>query len=153
MRNRAAAFIAFGLLLGSGKLAADPDDAKKPAPLQMNAEKVEIDIEAKTAVLTGHVELTRGDLKVSCPRVDARYDHVPHVTWAKGSGGVVAEVKGVRAESPVAEIDLAAQTVVLIGGVKLAREGAWLTADRATINMTTGKVTLTDVKASIPVPK
>jgi len=90
---------------------------------------------------------------VSCPHVDVRFDHVPHVTWVKGSGGVVADVKGVRAEAPDVELDLAKQTLDLRGGVRLTRGGGWLTAERATIHIGTAKVSMSDVKGSIPVPK
>ena len=66
----------------------------------MQAEHLDVDVEAKRAVLTGNVRLAKGTMSVAVPRVDVRYDEVPHVTWLKASGGVVAEVKGVRAEAP-----------------------------------------------------
>ncbi len=119
----------------------------------MSADRLDLDVEAKTAVLQGHVTLARGAMTLSCPRVDVRYDQVPHVTWARGSGGVVAEVKGVRAEAPEVELDLGARTMELRGGVRLTRGEGWITADRASINIATAKVTMTDVKGSIPIPK
>jgi lipopolysaccharide export system protein LptA len=122
-------------------------------PLQMSADRLELDVEAKTALLTGHVKLVRGAMTLGCPRVDVRYDHVPHVTWARGSGGVVAEVKGVRAEAPDVEVDLGARTMELRGGVRLTRGEGWITAERASINIATAKVTMSDVKGSIPIPK
>jgi lipopolysaccharide export system protein LptA len=132
----------------------------EPAPiapdgeaLQMAADRLDLDVEARTALLTGHVKLARGPMTLSCPRVDIRYDHVPHVTWARGSGGVVAEVKGVRAEAPDVEVDLGARTMELRGGVRLTRGDGWITAERATINIATAKVTMSDVKGSIPIPK
>ena len=117
----------------------------------MSAEHLDLDVEARTALLTGGVKLTKGSLTVACPRVEVRYDQIPHVTWAKGSGGVVAEVKGVRAEAPEVELDLAAQALSLRGGVRLTRGEGWITADQATIQITTGKVSMTGVKGSIPV--
>ena len=130
--------------------AEPPPDAE---PLQMSADRLDLDVEGRTALLTGHVKLARGAMTLSCPRVDVRYDHVPHVTWAKGSGGVVAEVKGVRAEAPDVEIDMGARTMELRGGVRLTRGDGWITAERATINIATAKVTMSDVKGSIPIPK
>lgn len=121
--------------------------------LQMSADRLDLDVEAKTALLTGHVRLARGAMTLSCPRVDVRYDHVPHVTWARGSGGVVAEVKGVRAQAPDVEVDLGARTMELRGGVRLTRGDGWITAERASINIATAKVTMSDVKGSIPIPK
>jgi lipopolysaccharide export system protein LptA len=141
------------LATASRTLAQDPLKAVGGEALEMAAEQLDVDVEAKTAVLNGNVKLTKGALTVSCPRVDVRYDDVPHVTWVKGSGGVIALVKGVRAEAPEVELDLARQVLDLRGGVRLTRGGGWLTAERATINIATAKVTMSDVKGSIPVSK
>ncbi|HXX67578.1 MAG TPA: LptA/OstA family protein [Polyangiaceae bacterium] len=119
----------------------------------LQADELEIDLMAGEATLTGKVSLTRGDLVVNCPRVDLRFDHAPHVTWARGSGGVSADVRGVHAEAPSVELDLARQTLDLSGGVRLARGQGWLTADSARIDIATAKVSLAQVKGSIPVAK
>jgi lipopolysaccharide transport protein LptA len=132
-------------------MSAEPANAGDP--LQMSADRLELDVEAKTALLTGHVKLARGPMSLTCPRVDVRYDQVPHVTWAKGSGGVVADVKGVRAEAPEVEIDLATRSMELRGGVRLTRGEGWITAERASINIGTGKVSMSEVKGSLPIPK
>jgi lipopolysaccharide export system protein LptA len=143
-------------LAGATTVSARTMNAEPPPDgegLQMSADRLDLDVEARTALLTGHVKLARGPMTLSCPRVDVRYDHVPHVTWARGSGGVVAEVKGVRAEAPEVEVDLGARTMELRGGVRLTRGDGWITAERATINIATARVTMTDVKGSIPIPK
>jgi lipopolysaccharide export system protein LptA len=106
------------------------------------------DVEAKTAVLTGNVKLTKGAIRVSCPRVE-RATTTRRRSWARGTGGVVAEIRGARAEAPEVELDLGKQTVEAQGGVRIAR-GAGFIADRATIHMGTGKVSMTDVKGSLP---
>jgi lipopolysaccharide export system protein LptA len=108
-------------------------------------------VHAGTAVLTGHVSLVKGTLKVECPRIDVKYDEVPRVTWAKGSGGVTADIRGVHAEAPEVELDLARHALELRGGVRLSRGQGWLNADKATIEIDSAKVTLKDVKGSIPV--
>ncbi|MFO0761260.1 MAG: LptA/OstA family protein [Byssovorax sp.] len=144
--------LALALAMGSlsSAILADPAPPAAEA-LAMSADRLDLDLEAKTAVLTGHVKLGKGDLSVRCPRVDLRYDQVPHVTWAKASGGVSAELRGIRAEAPEAELDLAAQALELRGGVRVARGESWVSAERASIQLATGKVSLTDVKGSIPV--
>jgi lipopolysaccharide export system protein LptA len=119
----------------------------------LQADRLEIDILAGDATLTGKVTLSKGDLTVSCPRIDLRFDHAPHVTWARGSGGVTADVRGVHAEAPSVEVDLTKQVLDLRGGVKLTRGQGWLAADSARIEITTAKVSLTQVKGSIPVAK
>jgi lipopolysaccharide export system protein LptA len=144
--------LVFLLALGTltGRLSADPAPPGGE-PLAMTADHLELDLEAKTAVLTGHVKLGKGGLSVACPRVDVRYDQVPHVTWAKGTGGVSAEVKGIKAEAPEVELDLQSQVLELRGGVRLSRGEGWISAERASIQIATGKVSMTDVKGAIPV--
>ncbi len=152
MTPRAPALLLFAAALAASSApVADPLPTAGREPLEMSAEHLELDVEARTALLTGGVKLTKGPLTVACPRVEVRYDQVPHVTWARGSGGVVAEVKGVRAEAPEVELDLPGQSLSLRGGVRLTRGEGWITADQATIQIATGKVSMVGVKGSIPV--
>jgi lipopolysaccharide export system protein LptA len=124
-----------------------------PEPVKLQADQLDIDILAGEATLTGKVTLTKGDLVVNCPRIDLKFEHAPHLTWARGSGGVTADVRGVHAEAPSVELDLTKQVLDLRGGVKLTRGQGWLTADSARIDIGTAKVSLTQVKGAIPVAK
>ncbi len=124
-----------------------------PEPVSLQADRLDIDILAGEATLTGKVTLSKGDLVVNCPRIDVRFEHAPHLTWARGSGGVTADVRGVHAEAPSVELDLTKQVLDLRGGVKLTRGQGWLTADSARIEIATAKVSLTQVKGAIPVAK
>lgn len=133
--------------------AGDPFAAVGEGALQVQAERLEVDVLAQTAVLTGNVSLAKGGLKVSCPRIDLKFNDTPTISWAKGSGGVSADVKGVHGEAPEVELDLTKQSLELRGGVRLTRGQGWLQAERATIDIGTGKVQLTQVKGSIPVPR
>jgi lipopolysaccharide export system protein LptA len=124
-----------------------------PEPVSLQADRLDIDILAGEATLTGKVTLSKGDLVVNCPRIDLRFEHAPHLTWARGSGGVTADVRGVHAEAPSVELDLTKQVLDLRGGVKLTRGQGWLTADSARIEIGTAKVSLMQVKGAIPVAK
>jgi lipopolysaccharide export system protein LptA len=124
-----------------------------PEPVKLQADQLDIDILAGEATLTGKVTLTKGDLVVNCPRIDLRFEHAPKLTWARGSGGVTADVRGVHAEAPSVEFDLTKQVLDLRGGVKLTRGQGWLTADSARIEIATAKVSLIQVKGAIPVAK
>jgi lipopolysaccharide export system protein LptA len=145
--------VVLAALLAPASLASAETILGTDANVQLQADRLDIDILAGEATLTGKVTLTKGDLIVSCPKIDLRFDQTPHLTWAKGSGGVTADVRGVHAEAPSAEVDLTKQVLDLRGGVKLTRGGGWLTADSARIEIATAKVTLTQVKGSIPVAK
>jgi lipopolysaccharide export system protein LptA len=119
--------------------------------LDVRADKLDLDVDKGTAVLEGSVRATMGDLEVLCPKIEVRYDEAPRVRWARGSGGVKARVKGIEATSNVVVVDLAARVVNLSGGVRLTRGRGWVEADRASIDLATHKVTLHEVKGSIPV--
>lgn len=140
-------------LLPARVAEADPILDVGKGDVGVQADKLEIDVAAGSALLTGQVVLTKGDLGVRCPKVELKFDATPHLMWAKGSGGVVADVRGVHAEAPEVELDLRKQTLELRGGVKLSRGQGWIQAERATIELATAKVTATQVKGSLPVPK
>ena len=106
--------------MGDGSLSVQ---ATIPAP--------EVNVTAGEATLTGNVTLTKGDLKVSCPRIDLKFDATPHVTWAKGSGGVTAEVHGVHFPRHPRRRSISPERVVdLRGGVRLARGAGWIRRTR-----------------------
>jgi lipopolysaccharide export system protein LptA len=148
---RLALPVAFALAFAPRALADGPL-VQIDGNLAVQADKLEVDVMTGEAILTGSVTLTKGDLKVACPRIDLKFDNTPHVVWARGSGGVTADVRGVHAEGPEAELDLVKQVLELRGGVRLARGAGWLQADQAKIDIATGKVTASQVKGSIPVP-
>lgn len=132
---------------------ADPLLDVGKGDVSVQADKLEVDVATGSAVLTGQVVLSKGDMAVRCPRVDVKFDTSPHLYFAKGSGGVVADVRGVHGEAPEVELDLKRQVLELRGGVRLSRGQGWIQADKATIELGSGKVTATQVKGSIPVPK
>jgi lipopolysaccharide export system protein LptA len=152
LQRLAAPLALFGAMLGAPKALADPLLAVGGDTVLVQADSLDVDVSAGSGVLTGNVTLGKGDLHVSCPRIDLKFDTTPHVSWAKGSGGVSADVRGVHAEAPEVEVDLSKQILNLRGGVRLTRGQGWLQADHASIELATAHVTLTQVKGSIPVP-
>ena len=152
-------FLLPAITLAAGLLPSPAAEAKMLEGMgggdavSLQADQLDIDVLAGEATLTGKVTLAKGSLTVTCPRIELRFDHAPHVTWARGSGGVSADVQGVHAEAPSVELDLARQLVELSGGVKLTRGQGWLTADSARIDIATARVSLSQVKGGIPVAK
>lgn len=124
-----------------------------PGNLELKADLLVVDVKAQNATLTGNVELSKGgDLSLRCPKIEVKYDSAgPRVSWAKGSGGVVADVKGVRGEAPEFELDWVAQKLTLRGGVRLFRGQGWVVADGAEIDLAGAHITMTNVRASLPV--
>ena len=160
VRKRTAIHVAIvaGLVLLTTSFApreadADPLLDVGKGDVSVQADKLEVDVATGSAVLTGQVVLSKGDMNVRCPRVELKFDTSPHLNFAKGSGGVVADVRGVHGEAPEVELDMVKQTLEMRGGVKLSRGQGWIQAERATIELATARVTATQVKGSVPVPK
>jgi lipopolysaccharide transport protein LptA len=152
---RCSAVLAFAaalaLVLPNSPAQADPLAVVAGETLDVKAEKLDVDIEKGTAILTGNVTAVMGDLEVVCPRVEIKYDEAPKVRFAKGTGGVRATIKGIVASAQAVEVDVAGRGVKLIGAVRLSRGKGWVEAERASIDIATRKVTLHEVKGSIPV--
>lgn len=127
--------------------------ASIPGNVEISAETLDVDTKEQTAVLSGKVVFSKGqDLVLRCPKIEVKYEQSgPRVAWARGSGGVTADVKGVRAEAPELELDLVKQKLWLRGGVRLYRGQGWVAADGAEIDLATARVSMTNVKASLPV--
>lgn len=142
--------LALGVMSIASNLAAD--EPKKDDAIEMSADTVDIDAQAKTASFSGHVKLSRADLHVACPKLDVRYEDGAKPISAKATGGVVAEAKGMKAEAPEALLDLTTHTLAFSGGVKVTQGAAWLAAEKAVLNLDTGKITLTQVKGALPLP-
>lgn len=119
--------------------------------LDVSAERLEVDVERGTALLQGSVSLTFGDIEIRCPKVEIRYDRSPRVSFARGTGGVTARLKGTEATAETIEFDAASRKVALSGAVRLTRGRGWMRAERATLDIASGKVSLEDVKGSIPI--
>lgn len=149
----AVGFVALTTSFAPREADADPLLDVGKGDVSVQADKLEVDVATGSAILTGQVVLSKGDMTVKCPRVDLKFDTSPHLNFAKGSGGVVADVRGVHGEAPEVELDLKKQVLELRGGVKLSRGQGWIEANKATIELATAKVTATQVKGSIPVPK
>ncbi len=90
-------------------------------------------------------------MHVDCSRIELKYDEAPKVKWAKGSGGVTAKLKGIEAPAATFEVDVAHRSIKGERGRQVEPRRGWVTADTAAIDINTRKVTLEDVKGSIPV--
>ena len=131
---------------------AEPLATVEGEPVHVQADRLDIDLKTGRALLTGAVQLRRGDLHVTCERVEAAYDKAPSIRWAKATGGVRARLRGIEARAQEAELALDRKQLELRGEVRLSRGGAWMHAKAAKVDLKTKQVTLEQVKGAIPVP-
>ncbi|MDX2052003.1 MAG: LptA/OstA family protein [Polyangiaceae bacterium] len=130
---------------------ADPLAVVAGQSLDVQAEKLDVNIAEGTALLEGDVHVTLGELQVACAKVEIRYDEAPQVKWARGSGGVTAKLRGIEAKAKSLEVDVAGKRLTMSGDVRLSRGKGWVEAEKASINIVTQKVTLEGVRGQIPV--
>jgi lipopolysaccharide export system protein LptA len=102
-------------------------------------------------LLEGNVRARLGELELSCPRIEVRYDAAHRVRSARAFGGVRAKHRDAVATASSAEIDAGKRFVELSGSVRLSQGAGWVTAERATIDLRTRRISLSRVEGSIPI--
>ena len=147
----AAVVVAFAVGFPASPAVAAPLAVVEGEALDVSAERLEVDVDRGTALLQGNVSLTFGDIEIRCPKVEIRYDRSPRVSFARGTGGVTARLKGTEATADAIEFDAASRKVSLSGAVRLTRGRGWMRAERAVLDIASGKVSLEEVKGSIPI--
>lgn len=144
--------LALGGILGTAPRArAEPLMVLGGEMLDISAQRLDVEIAKGQATLEGQVHITLGTLEAQCDRVDIKYDELPQVRWARGSGSVRLAVKGIVATAQSLDVDVINKRVQLVGAVRLTRGRGWVAAEKASIELTTNRVSLEDVKGSIPV--
>ncbi|MEZ4232134.1 MAG: LptA/OstA family protein [Polyangiaceae bacterium] len=119
--------------------------------LELKADSLDLDLEAGTATLQGHVRAELGKLELRAKRVELEYDDAPKVRRVRAVGGVSAWYDGSRVQAERLEVDLAKQEAELTGGVEVRRGKSKLKAARARIDLQTKKLKLEQVSGSFAV--
>jgi lipopolysaccharide export system protein LptA len=119
--------------------------------LDVSAKHLDVDFSKGVAKLEGEVRIKLGELDVSCDRVDIRYDDAPTVRWARGTGNVRATIRGISATAQSLEVEIPERRAGLVGNVRISRGRGWIQADHASIDLPTGRLTLDEIRGSIPI--
>jgi len=98
--------------------------------ISVEAPSSRIRLEERLAVFEGGVQATRGDLKISCERLEVRTDEFSAVITATATGSVVLQSGEWRASGEVAALDLRSETVSLSGQARLAQGGNRMEGER-----------------------
>ena len=130
---------------------AEPLAVVDGEPVSVEADLLEVDLHSGRATLVGNVRMRRGELDVTCGRLEALYDKVPAIRWAKASAGVRARLRDFDARSEQAELEMDRRALHLRGDVRLRRGGAWMQAREVSVDLKTNRMTLQQVRGSIPV--
>ncbi|MEO7787229.1 MAG: LptA/OstA family protein [Sphingomicrobium sp.] len=136
-----------GLLVGlAGLASADPTSALKGhdsnAPVDVSADRMEVQDRADRAVMAGNVHVKQQELTLDTARLTIAYTNGAgglQMQRLDASGGVVVKSPTETATGAFGVYDLQRKLITLIGGVQLQREQSRISGSRLVIDLTTGR--------------
>ncbi len=135
----AAAPAAFGQGAGSALKGHDTD-----APVDVAADRIEVQDRADRAIFTGNVEVRQGSLQLSTARLTVAYANVGgiEIERLEASGGVTLRSPSETARSQFAIYDLDRRLVTMIGGVTLVRGQSRVQGGRLVLDLDSGRAVM-----------
>ena len=133
-------------MLAAGSVFAEPVSALKGhnsnAPIDVSADRIEVQDRADRAVFAGNVHLTQQELTMDTARLTIAYTNGPgglKMRRLDATGGVVVKSPSETARGAVGVYDLDRKLITLVGGVQLIREQSQINGARMVIDLTSGR--------------
>ncbi len=151
MRKTASMVGAAALALGAGVALAQsgaPVSALKghdsDAPVDVTADRLEVQDRIDRAVFAGNVTARQGTLTLQTARLTIAYSSGDGIQIDRldASGGVVVTSPSETARGNFAVYDLDRKLITLVGDVRLARQGSTLSGSRLLIDLQTGRAVI-----------
>ncbi|GAD54762.1 LptA/OstA family protein [Limimaricola cinnabarinus] len=131
-----------------GGLAADPS-----APVEVTAESLSVDQATGRATFEGDVLIGQGEMKISAATVEVVYDEATgEIARLEAEGGVTFVTATEAAEAESAVYDISGGTLTLIGDVLLTQGRTALSSQRMEIDLAAGTAQLTGGVRSVIEP-
>lgn len=114
------------------------------APVDVDADRIEVQERADRAVFAGNVRARQGNLTLQTARLTLAYTAGDGIQIRRldASGGVTVSSPSETARGNFAVYDLDAKLITLIGDVRLAREGSTINGSRLLIDLNTGRAVM-----------
>ena len=143
----AAAQSASGQGAGSALKGHDTD-----APVDVAADRIEVQDRADRAIFTGSVEVRQGNLHLSTARLTVAYASAGgiEIERLEASGGVLLRSPSETARSQFAIYDLDRRLVTMIGGVTLTRGQSHVQGGRLVLDLDSGRAVMDGGGAGAP---
>jgi len=114
------------------------------APVDFEADRIEVQDRADRAVLAGNVKVRQGNLTLDSARLTVAYTGAitsgnPTVQRLDASGGVVVKSPSETASGEFASYDLNRRLITMVGGVTLNQGANVLRGGRLVIDLNTGR--------------
>ncbi|MES2754920.1 MAG: LptA/OstA family protein [Pseudomonadota bacterium] len=135
------------VLLLSATAAGAQQRHNSNAPIDFNADTIELQDRANRAVLAGNVTVKQADLSLASSRLTVAYtgkvqNGSPQVSRLDASGGVTVRRPDQTARSQYAVYDLNRRVITMLGAVSLTQAGNTVNGGRLTINLDTGRAVI-----------
>jgi lipopolysaccharide export system protein LptA len=114
------------------------------APVNVAADRIEVQDRADRAIFSGNVVATQADLTLRAPRVTLAYTNSSGIEIKRidASGGVTVVSPSETARGSVAIYDLESRLITMLGGVTLVRGDSHVTGQRLVIDLNTGRAVM-----------
>ena len=117
------------------------------APIDFDADTLELQDRANRAVLAGNVSVRQADMTLRSARLTIAYtgkitDGSPEVSRLDASGGVTVTRPDQTARSQYAVYDINRRVITMLGAVTLTQAGNTVNGGRLTINLDTGRAVI-----------
>lgn len=130
-------------VLGQGAVSALKGHNSN-APVDVAADRIELQDRSDRAVLTGNVNVKQGDLNLTAQRLTVAYSRAggTQIQRLDAAGGVTVRSPSETARGEFAIYDLDRRLITMLGGVVLTRGGSEVRGGRLVINLDTGRATV-----------
>lgn len=117
------------------------------APVDVTAERIEVQDRADRAVFTGNVHVTQAELTLDTPRLTVAYSggqgsNNVQIKRLDAAGGVVVHSPSETAKGDFGVYDLDRKLITLIGNVQLNRENNQVNGSRLVIDLDSGRAVI-----------
>jgi lipopolysaccharide export system protein LptA len=114
------------------------------APVDVDADRIEVQERADRAVFVGNVKARQGELTLQTARLTLAYTSGGGIKINRldASGGVTVTSPTETARGNFAVYDLDAKLITLVGDVRLTREGSTINGSRLLIDLNTGRAVM-----------
>lgn len=113
------------------------------APVDVNADRIEVQDRQDRAIFSGNVKVRQEGLALDAARLTVAYNKVggasPQIDRLDAEGGVSLVSTGETAHSDVAIYDLNRKLITMIGGVELQQGGNSVRGGRLVIDLNSGR--------------
>ena len=147
---RATALLPIGFSLAlavSAAPAAAQQRHDSNAPIDFNAQHMELQDKANRVLFSGSVQIRQAEMMLEAARVTVAYtgqitDGSPEVSRLDAAGGVTVTRPDQRATGQFAVYDVNKRIITMVGGVTLNQGANTVSGGRLVINLDTGRATI-----------